>query len=206
MSKRPDLADRNRRNAKHGMTGTRTHSCWAAMRERCNRKNHPFYHRYGGRGIAVCERWNEFLNFLEDMGEMPEGMSLDRIDNDKGYSPENCRWATHAEQCNNTSNNRPITAFGRTQNLKQWAREYGMSHQALRHRLNAGWGVERALTTPLDKGNAYKIGTRVARTVEAFGRSMTISEWAKCTGLKYITIFSRLYDGWTPEEALSAMR
>lgn len=86
---------------KHGMAGTRTHRIWKAMRSRCNNPNTPRHKDYGGRGIRVCKRWEEFKNFLSDMGECPDGMSIDRIDNDRGYSPSNCKWSTAKQQNSN---------------------------------------------------------------------------------------------------------
>lgn len=89
---------------KHGWTGTSTYHIWLAMRGRCLTKTNPAYKDYGARGITICERWAEFANFLEDMGERPVGLSLDRRDNTKGYSKQNCRWATSQTQNRNSRN------------------------------------------------------------------------------------------------------
>lgn len=90
----------------HGMSRTPIYESWKAMRKRCLNPNAPKYRLYGGRGITICERWDYFENFREDMGERPIGLSLDRIDNDGNYEPGNCRWATQKEQQNNRSNNK----------------------------------------------------------------------------------------------------
>lgn len=105
--------------------------------------------RYGGRGITVDPRWERFENFLADMGERPEGYTLDRIDNDGPYSPENCRWATYVAQSNNRSNNRWLTYDGRTQTVSEWAREVGVSRQRIDQRLRAGWSATETLTIPI---------------------------------------------------------
>lgn len=89
----------------HGMSNSKTYSIWSQMRERCHTETHPSYKHYGARGIKVCDRWIEkFSNFLEDMGEKPEGLSIDRIDNDKGYCKENCKWSNKKEQNKNKQN------------------------------------------------------------------------------------------------------
>jgi hypothetical protein len=90
------------------------------MRARCNNPNVRGYENYGGRGIAVCERWDAYANFVADMGEKPEGKTLDRIDNSKGYSPSNCRWATRAEQSRNTRRNINVCIGGTVRCLKDW--------------------------------------------------------------------------------------
>lgn len=115
------------------------HKSWRGMIDRCNNPQHKNYHRYGGRGIKVCERWLTFKNFLEDMGERPEGMTLDRINNDGDYEPSNCRWATPKEQAQNTSTNVNITINGETHCLTEWSRISGINCKTLRRRLQNGW-------------------------------------------------------------------
>jgi hypothetical protein len=135
-----------------GRAKTRAYGCWRSMMKRCYDPKHEAYGRYGGAGILVCERWHRFENFLADMGEAPPGHSIDRKDNDKGYAPDNCRWATMQEQQNNRSTNVWLTLGDRTQTATQWAAELGMTVQAIRCRLNKlGWPVEKALTTPVKK-------------------------------------------------------
>lgn len=96
-------------NIEHGYSNTSTYKIWCAMLSRCNNPKATHYHRYGGRGIKVCDRWREFRNFLKDMGERPEKMDLDRINNDGNYEPSNCRWISHRENCLNTNRKKKST-------------------------------------------------------------------------------------------------
>lgn len=129
-------------STKHGMKNTRTYSIWQAMRSRCNRINQD----YSCRGITYDERWDSFENFYLDMGEVPEGMSIDRIDVNGNYTKENCRWATREQQANNTRANVFIEWNGKRQTRSQWERELNMKPTTLRSRLKAGWSLDRAMT------------------------------------------------------------
>jgi hypothetical protein len=138
----------------HGMTKTREFKIWMKMRQRCLNSSDHAFKDYGGRGITVCDRWiNSFENFYADMGDSPEGMSIDRIDNNKGYSPDNCKWSTDKEQSRNRRNNHMITFNEKTQCLTDWSSELGIKHHTLCVRLNKlNWSIEKALTTPLSRG------------------------------------------------------
>lgn len=109
------------------------------MLNRCRNDNIAEYPYYGGRGITVCERWQTFENFLADMGEAPEGTSLERIDTNGNYDPANCRWATAKEQANNRRNNRKVTINGVTRNASEWAQLAGLPTSTLFNRINGGW-------------------------------------------------------------------
>jgi hypothetical protein len=123
---------------------------WRAMKDRCLNPRHSAYDRYGGRGVTICERWLTFANFFADMGPRPTPEhSLDRVDANGNYEPENCRWATDAEQNQNSRKNRFLTHDGQTLCVSEWARRIGIKAATLEQRLNLGWSVERALTAPL---------------------------------------------------------
>lgn len=129
-----------------------TYQSWCAMLERCYRKNGQDFPRYGGRGILVCPEWrHDFGRFLKDMGERPAGRTLGRIDNAKGYSPQNCRWETHLQQCSNKSNNRFIEWRGETKIAAQWAREYCVRASDF-HR----W-LKRGIAYAFQKANDYRM-------------------------------------------------
>ena len=123
---------------------------WQSMRGRCLNKKFKAYKYYGARGVTVCESWNRYENFIKDMGPRPGlDYSIERKDNNKGYSPDNCIWATKSEQVKNKSNNVRIEFRGETKILSEWARCVGLKRTTLKERLfSLGWSVEKALTTP----------------------------------------------------------
>lgn len=130
---------------KHGMIRSQAYKTWLAMRSRVNNPKNHKYPRYGGRGIGICAHWDDFRNFYADMGERPTGMSIERIDNDGDYCPENCRWATSKEQANNTRRNRSLTHQGEIRTLTQWAEKLGINARTVSTRLRLGWSTEEAL-------------------------------------------------------------
>jgi hypothetical protein len=137
-------------------TGHPLQPMYRGMVQRCYNKNNKRYKHYGGRGITVCDRWLEkikgFENFLEDMGERPEGKySIDRINNNGNYEPSNCRWATASEQNRNYSKNRIIEYKGEKKIMIEWAEEKNIKYDTIHQRLNNGWSVEAAIETPLRK-------------------------------------------------------
>lgn len=135
-------------NRSHGKSKTRTYRIWKGMHRRCSKPGSSRYEYYGGRGIAVCERWCSFENFFADMGEAGD-MSLDRLDNSKGYEPGNCVWANKTVQARNQRTNRMIKHDGQTLCLAEWADHLGMSRHVIQARLKLGWSVEWALTEPV---------------------------------------------------------
>lgn len=133
----------------HGLSRTKIYGVWCDMKRRCLNPNKSDYKYYGKRGIKVCDRWMDFKLFLEDMGVPPEGKTLDRIDNSKGYSPENCKWSTRLEQMNNTRFNKVISFDGESLSISAWERKLGWRPGTLKRRLLRGWEPDRALTSPL---------------------------------------------------------
>jgi len=139
----------NNNNLQHGQSYTGTYRSWRSMNNRCTNISDAHYPLWGGRGIKVCDRWKDFKNFYADMGDRPEGLTLNRINNDGDYEPSNCHWATQKEQQRNRRDNVWLTFNGETLNLTDWADRIGISKVTLCARLTRyGWSIERALTTP----------------------------------------------------------
>lgn len=134
-----------KRNTTHGKSRSRTYRIWNKIKERCQDHNNKSYENYGARGIKICDRWRKYENFIADMGECPEGLTIERIDNDKGYFPNNCKWATRKEQNNNTRANRILEFKGQRKTLAQWSELVGINYKTIHTRLSNGWPIEKAL-------------------------------------------------------------
>lgn len=146
------------KSIKHGHTSkgqkSKIYRIWGEMIQRCTNLNDKGYVNYGGRGITVCERWlKSFENFLEDMGKSPEGYQIDRIDNNKGYYKENCRWVTRKEQCRNRRNNHLITINNETKCISEWSEITGIKPHTILMRLRRGWSPKKTFTIPVRKRN-----------------------------------------------------
>ncbi len=143
-----------RGNISHQESKTRLYHIWNGMRERCSNSKNPQYDSYGARGIRVCSDWLSYVNFRDWSlaNGYAENLSIDRIDNNGGYSPENCRWATAREQANNTRKTRFITYNGETHSISEWARKLGIKQSTLSMRINKyGWNAEDAFGKEVKK-------------------------------------------------------
>lgn len=142
------LTERNIANSKHGYFGTPTYESWANIIERCCNTKSSNYKTYGAKGITICKKWRDsFEEFLKDMGERPEGLSIDRIDVSGNYEPNNCRWADAKTQARNRTNNRKITLGEKTLNLIEWSELSGIKPSTISKRIDKyGWSIEKALT------------------------------------------------------------
>ncbi len=184
---------------KHNMTGSRIYSTWQNMIRRCTDPNNKSYLDYGARGITVCDRWKEFENFYQDMGEPPDPkFTLDRIDNNSPYSPENCRWASREQQARNTRANHFISWDGQTKTVAEWAEDsslksLGISASLLSHRLRKGWDVASAMKTPSLPG----------KMITYQGETLTMMDWSRKLGAKANVVSKRIRQGWSIEKAIS---
>lgn len=176
------------------MTGTPLFRVWAMMRSRCENPTVKSYPSYGGRGIKVCERWQKFENFYADMGDRPSPQhSLERVDNDGDYSPENCIWATREVQVKNKRNTRLITANGETYHLAEWARRLGCNPAAILARIAAGMSEAEAVTKPVPERPNSKLTPDDARKIRALYPSMTSIKLAEKFGVSKKSILNVLH-------------
>jgi hypothetical protein len=140
----------------HCQSGTKLHYIWIEMRQRCANPKNPKFHHYGGRGITICESWQEFEIFHKWSLETgyKEGLSIDRINNNESYAPNNCRWTTQSKQCNNTRRNKMVTYKGKSQSMADWSRELNVNYNTLRSRARNGWSIKDMFEVPME-GRSY---------------------------------------------------
>ncbi len=187
-------------NYKHGgtMYNSRLYKVFSAMHQRCENPNCDHYNRYGGRGIYICKEWsgeNGFFNFREwamNNGYNPDApkgeCTINRIDNDGPYSPDNCEWVNMKTQINNTSINRYITYNGETHTVSDWANILGIKFSTLENRLCNGWPIEKALSTKAEKNITF---------INYNGNNYSVAEWCYIFGLAQTTVSSRIERGAT---------
>ena len=183
----------------HGYRNTSTYSTWMNMRRRCRDPRRKDYHNYGGRGISVCKEWNgSFKAFLQDMGERPEGKSIERIDNNRDYCKSNCVWADNTTQLNNTRFNRIIEFNGKSKSLSEWAKQFKIDPTVIPSRLSRGWSIDNAITLPA--GSRLTASNRKLTTYN--GETHSIKKWCKLLDLDYQFVHGRLRRGWSFEDAV----
>jgi hypothetical protein len=136
---------KNNPRTTHGLALTPTYISWQCMKTRCSNPNYKQYYNYGGRGITFPESWKEFANFLADMGEKPDGFTLERMDNDKGYSKENCKWASRKEQAANTRTAKRLTYNNKTMCMLDWSRELNIPYIQIKNGYHKGLSAEQIL-------------------------------------------------------------
>lgn len=190
--KRFNLREKNP-NAK---SKQRLYHIWIGMKSRCHNPNDTAFHNYGAKNIEVCKEWRHnyeaFHNWSLENG-YNDTLTIDRINNAEGYTPNNCRWVTFKEQANNTSKNHLLTFKGKTQTLTQWAEELNLTTSAIIARLNRGWTIENTLTTPLVQNEVY---------ITIDNETHTLGEWKRIKGYGYGTISTRIRRGWNKIEAV----
>lgn len=179
----------------HGMSHSREYKSYHAMKQRCTNPLDPSWEDYGGKGVRVCQRWLEsFENFLSDMGTRPAGMTLDRIETAGNYESNNCRWATPLEQNNNRSDNTPVTVNGVIYpSVNECCRAYDLPFSTFKNRIERGWDIERAATTPAanNSGQELVVAGVTYPTTASFLRAYSLSKKRFYEGLKR---------GLTPEQ------
>ncbi len=189
---------------KHGRSYERLYAIWGGMKRRCHHVNAKNYPQYGGRRIFVCDEWRAdyetFRKWSMENG-YADNLTIDRIDNDKGYEPENCRWVTARVNQRNRRNNKHYEIWGETKSLAEWSSDprCKVEYSVLWERIHDGWTPEEAMI----KVNADKTRTRTA--VSAFGETKNITDWAadpRCT-VNFKALYRRLSLGWEPERAIS---
>lgn len=181
-------------NFKHGQRHTKLYGVWCGIKARCQNPNSTSYKDYGGRGIKICEEWEDFTNFYSwaIANGYKNGLTIERKDNNKNYSPSNCKWATYKEQANNKRNNVYFTYQGETKTLAQWDES---TDKDIAGRISKGWTIEQAMNTE----NNYN-----HTKIELEGKFYTIAELAKKYKINYGTLYNRIKKlHWPIEKAIN---
>lgn len=180
----------------HGMSREPLYNIWTTMKARCLSTKSKAYPIYGKRGITICDEWKEnypqFKKWAIEQG-YKKGLTLERIDNNGPYNPQNCTWASRTIQANNRRNNRLISFNGKTLTMAQWSKRTGIKQHTLRRRIVAGWPIDEALSGELRKDVKYSFD----------GKSQPLKEWAAQTKIGYSTLRNRLNSGWSIEKTLT---
>ena len=185
--------EKSKNHATHGLSKTPIYQTWSRMCTRCDNPNVDRYKNYGGRGIRVCDRWKKFENFYSDMGDIPgPEYSLGRIDNNKDYCPENCRWETIEQQLNNTSRTIWIEHDGQRMSLSQWALKLGVPYSLLMNRYKAGWSDEDIFSDRKDQRQLITYG----------GITKLTTEWMKDLEIPISSFYHFLRKGMSREEVV----
>jgi hypothetical protein len=174
------VAALHKANVTHGASNTRAYTTWRSMKSRCLNTRSRYYRYYGGRGITICERWMTFKNFLADMGQPPDGLEIDRINNSGPYSPENCRWSSRTEQQNNRRVNRIFSVNDEAHTIAEWSRITGIHPNTITQRLDRGLPPSEVISpekfcniTGLPKGIAASAALRRSKTHCKHGHEFT---------------------------------
>jgi hypothetical protein len=188
----------------HGMSEAPLGKVFQAMKQRCYCESCDVYHRYGGRGIYICDEWledrNKFFVWAKDNG-YERGLTIDRIDNNGPYSPENCRWVTNTQNQRNKRTNRLLTLEGKTHISIEWAEEKGIVSGTIASRLARGHSVEEALSVGRLAPEEFSRKTPLS-LITIKGETFSISKWLKRAGIHKATYYNRIRKGFTPEQAL----
>ncbi len=173
------------------------------MIQRCENPNDAGYANYGGRGITVCDRWKDFTVFIADMGRKPKGAQIDRIDNDAGYSPDNCHWVAPRINNSNKRTNHKVEYQGQTLTVAEWSRVLGIHERTLFNRLDRGWAVDMAFSLK-PTAKSYEVSRE--KQHKAFGRSQTLTEWCREYGMDRERVRGRLRRNESLEQALNGSK
>ena len=198
----------------HGLANSEYYHGWWSMMQRCYNPKHHNYSRYGARGIKVCKEWHDPTVFcawaVSTNGEKRKGLTLDRIDNNKGYSPENCRWATATEQSGNRRNTVVVDFQGEKVPLAKLSREKGINPTVASQRVfQLGWDVETAINTPVHFTMRNKRKVRTNKdfsnqnsVVDINGEKKTVTQWCEYYGTSRNAAYKRIIRGWNPVDAV----